>query len=85
MKYEDEVSVKAETCQEEEGVTSTTTKRKRGVQQKIASKLSYKDRCFSSQDHFFIHLLSYPTFRAFRDESFLQMMNTVAGGMNFYH
>ena len=69
MKHEDEVSAKAETCQEEQGVTSATTKCERGVQQKIASKLSYKYRHFSSQAHFFIHSPSYQTFRTFRDES----------------
>ena len=57
MKYEDEVSVKAETCHEEQGVTSSTSKRKRGSQQKVASKLSYEDRRFSAQAHFF-HLFT---------------------------
>ena len=68
MKREDKVSIKAETCQYEQGVTSSTTKRKRGVQQKIASKLSYEDRCFSAQDYFFIYSPSCPSFRTFVDE-----------------
>ena len=60
------------------------SKRKRGgTQQKLRSKLIYQHRCFSSMSHFFIGSSSYPPFDEFRDESFLQMMNSVSGETGF--
>ena len=54
-----------------------------GRQKKLPSKLNHQDRHFSLMAHFFIYLSSYPTFNTFRDKSFLQMMNDVAGENEF--
>ena len=55
------------------------TKCKRGpVQQKLPSKLSYQGKCYSFIAHFFIYSSSNSPFNAFRDEKFLQMMNSVS-------
>ena len=81
-KHEDEVAIKTEQFQEE--AVSTESKQKRGgvTPQKIPSKLSYQDRFFSSMANYFIYSSAYPPFNTFRDESYLQMMSTVAGASN---
>ena len=55
-------------------------KRKRGggTQQKMDSKLSHQGKCYSAIAQCFIYSSSFPSFGMFRDEHYLQMMNTVA-------
>ena len=82
IKYEDDVSIKAKHFQEEANMQSKL-KRGGGMQQKIPSKLSYHDRCFSSIANCFICSSSYSRLNTFRDESFLQIMSTIAGDNEF--
>ena len=71
-----------EIFQEEDYCADSKRKRGGGMQQKIPSKLSYQDRCFSSMANYCICSSAYPRFRTNRDESCFQMMSTVTGGQN---
>ena len=59
------------------------TQKRRGKQQKIDCKLSYQDECYSAMAQCFIFSPSFQSFRVFRDECYLQMMNTLAGENDF--
>ena len=78
-KHEKEVTMNTEQCQEEADCADFKRKRAGGLQQKMTSKLSYQDRCFSAMANYFICSSAHPQFRTFRDESHLKIMNTVAG------
>ena len=84
IKHEEDATAKAENFQVELGAATVQTKRKRRLaQQKTPSKLSYQEKCHSSMAYFFIFSLSCPSFNAFRDDAFLQMMNAAAGENDF--
>ena len=80
---EEEVTIKAEQCQEEISCAGSKRKRIGDVQQKMHSKLSYQDRCYSPMTNYFIFSLACPPFVTFRDDSYSQIMNTVAGVNTF--
>ena len=79
IKHEEDVVAKSEYFKEELGAATAQSKRKRGgMEQKIPSKLSHQCMCFSSMTRFFICLSFHSPFNALVDESFLQMIGTVA-------
>ena len=49
------------------------------MQLKMQSKLTYQDRCYSAIAQCFMFSPAHPLFRTFREDSHLQMMNTVDG------
>ena len=79
IKHEEDTTAKGTNFQVELGAATVQTKCKIGVtQQKLPSKLSYQDKCYSLSP--FIHLLIIASpFNEFRDDAFLQTVNDFSG------
>ena len=81
-KHHEEVRLKDEWYQEE---VALGLKRKRGggTKRKMDFELSYQDNYFSAMAQCFIHSPSFLQFRTFRDENYLQMMNSIVEANGF--